>query len=73
MDAIFDIFTFLIYVYGGMLRQEWTSEGNFQKLVLSFHHARPRDPAQVFRFGRRYLYPLNQLSDPELSVLKARI
>lgn len=29
MDAIFDIFTFIIYVYGGMLGHEWTSEANF--------------------------------------------
>lgn len=47
----FDIFTFIINVYGGMQEHEWRSEDKCQKLVLSFHHVGPGDPAHVFRFG----------------------
>lgn len=39
--------------------QEWRSEGNLGKLVLSFYHVSFRDRIQVVKLGSKRCYPLS--------------
>lgn len=47
----------------------WSSEGNFQKLLLSFYHKGSKNGTQVVRVGNKYLYPLSYLVNSYLFFL----
>lgn len=51
----------------------WRSEGNFLKLVLSFHHAGPEDRTRVLSLSSKCLYPLSCLDGPSSSQFSVSI
>jgi hypothetical protein len=46
----------------------WRSEGNIQKLVLSFHHVGSGDQIQFIRIGGKHCYSQCHLASPQLLI-----